>query len=55
MAADEGNDAEVARNRLLELLGGDDCEWEFSERARSQGTQTLRWLPQQATDRLGNG
>jgi|GEM_PF-6236564 len=44
MAADEDNDPEVARTRLLELLEGDDCEWQFSERARSQGKETLRWL-----------
>ena len=51
MAAHEGNDPELARTRLLELLEGDDCEWEFSERARSQGKETLRWLHnRQSTD-----
>jgi hypothetical protein len=40
---DEDNQA-AARSRLLELLEGEDCEWELSERAEREGKAALRWL-----------
>lgn len=42
--AEEDYNRETARARLLELLEGDDCEWEFSERAEREGRIVLRWL-----------
>src|SRR5207237_6628281 len=44
MAEDDDVNPAVARSRLLELLEGDDCEWELSERARCEGKLALRWL-----------
>ncbi len=42
--AEDNNDPEKARSRLLKLLEGDDCAWEFSERAEREGTFALQWL-----------
>ncbi len=44
MAEEDYENPEAARARLLELLEGDDCDWEFSERARIEGKLALRWL-----------
>src|SRR5437867_1267197 len=44
MADEDEASAAAARSRLLELLEGEDCEWEFSERARREGKIALRWL-----------
>src|SRR3954453_15761654 len=44
MAEDDDDNPEVARARLVELLEGEDCEWEFSERAEREGKVALEWL-----------
>jgi len=44
MAEGHDDDPAAARSRLLELLEGDDCDWEFSERAEREGILALHWL-----------
>jgi hypothetical protein len=44
MAEEDYDSPAAARSRLLELLEGDDCEWELGERAEREGKAALERL-----------
>ena len=50
--AEEIFDSDKVRDHLLELLGGDECNWRFTERATREGKLALHGLNNQVPSEL---